>query len=225
MHSLVRQFAEQALERSSKFQNMASLFSKFKIEPPIEISHSSRKTYISDFDINTLYDHASSISQQFPWKKKGLFYFLSISMAHIENTYAYFMVKYNGHFKQVPISAYLNSNGSPKFGFLYACIPNRAKRSNHKHLRSIPKIACACCAATSNSHHNLTLHHIVPVSLKGTNDPANIIVLCKTCHQHIEEVLFQIEKGVLKQKAPFFFLDYLYLLGEYISFINSSPKN
>lgn len=37
---------------------------------------------------------------------------------------------------------------------------------------------CAVCGSTEN----LELHHMIPLDMGGTNDAANLIILCKYCH-------------------------------------------
>ena len=37
---------------------------------------------------------------------------------------------------------------------------------------------CAVCGSTEN----LELHHMIPLDLGGSNDEANLIILCKYCH-------------------------------------------
>lgn len=41
---------------------------------------------------------------------------------------------------------------------------------------------CAHCGATVGEIH---VHHIIPVSLGGTNDMDNLIPLCKSCHEKV----------------------------------------
>lgn len=38
---------------------------------------------------------------------------------------------------------------------------------------------CRRCGATTR----LEVHHVIPLSRGGTNDPDNLVTLCRTCHR------------------------------------------
>lgn len=44
---------------------------------------------------------------------------------------------------------------------------------------------CVFCA----SRNKLTLHHVRPLALGGSNEPHNLVVLCNTCHSLIENAI------------------------------------
>ncbi len=47
----------------------------------------------------------------------------------------------------------------------------------HKLMENKPKI-CVNCGATEN----IEIHHIVPLSMGGSNTPENVVYLCMECH-------------------------------------------
>ena len=51
------------------------------------------------------------------------------------------------------------------------------------------KAACGCTVS-------LTVHHIIPRSEGGCNDPDNLITLCHSCHDEIEETSIRTLAGV-----------------------------
>lgn len=60
-----------------------------------------------------------------------------------------------------------------------------------KNQTSRKYIPCAsknnkCCLCKTNKH--LTIHHILPRSMGGTNDDENLAVLCYSCHDKIEDL-------------------------------------
>lgn len=61
-------------------------------------------------------------------------------------------------------------------------IENKRKRSrpSHKKTKIIGRdgYSCAECGSTED----LELHHIVPVSLGGSDEDSNLQLLCKVCH-------------------------------------------
>lgn len=61
---------------------------------------------------------------------------------------------------------------------------------------------CVNCGAESNLH----LHHIVPLSLGGTNNIDNIVPLCEECHSKVHKLNMKGHKvlqaeGIAKAKA------------------------
>ena len=70
-------------------------------------------------------------------------------------------------------------------------------------LKRLPDLSiCANCGSTEHLH----LHHIVPLSLGGTNRFTNIVALCETCHGKLhgsnwEQHSEGIKKGMAKAKA------------------------
>ena len=61
--------------------------------------------------------------------------------------------------------------------------PIEYKKTRTEQLRlrveMIDRSRCGRCGATEN----LEIHHIFPVSLGGTNDKRNMMILCKDCHK------------------------------------------
>jgi 5-methylcytosine-specific restriction endonuclease McrA len=39
-----------------------------------------------------------------------------------------------------------------------------------------------CCNCLKDEKENIMFHHIVPVSIGGTDNDSNIVPLCQTCH-------------------------------------------
>lgn len=42
---------------------------------------------------------------------------------------------------------------------------------------------------------SLEIHHIIPVRLGGTDDPTNLMLLCKSCHRKTDNALRRAEKA------------------------------
>jgi 5-methylcytosine-specific restriction endonuclease McrA len=53
-----------------------------------------------------------------------------------------------------------------------------ALRARARRMYSVVGKACERCGATAD----LTLDHVIPIALGGTNDPDNIAVLCRSCN-------------------------------------------
>lgn len=62
---------------------------------------------------------------------------------------------------------------------------------------------CYNCGSTTDA---LELHHIVPLSLGGTNNPTNIVPLCEKCHGLIHDMPWKVghkeatKRGIEKAK-------------------------
>lgn len=50
--------------------------------------------------------------------------------------------------------------------------------------------ACAVCGSTEN----LEIHHMIPVDIGGTNDAANLIVLCRYCHYETTQYYIRMKR-------------------------------
>ena len=40
-----------------------------------------------------------------------------------------------------------------------------------------------------DSENNLTIHHVIPRSLGGSNEQSNLVLLCAECHRKLHQVL------------------------------------
>jgi 5-methylcytosine-specific restriction endonuclease McrA len=45
-----------------------------------------------------------------------------------------------------------------------------------------------CATPGCGSTGSLEIHHRVPVSSGGSNDPSNLVTLCRSCHQSLHEI-------------------------------------
>lgn len=50
--------------------------------------------------------------------------------------------------------------------------------------------ACAVCGSTEN----LEIHHMIPIDMGGTNDAANLIVLCRYCHYEATQYYIRMKR-------------------------------
>ena len=57
--------------------------------------------------------------------------------------------------------------------------------SNSERENLIATKGAVCCNCYSYEGNNIIFHHIVPLSLGGTNNIANIVPLCEKCHNLI----------------------------------------
>lgn len=57
---------------------------------------------------------------------------------------------------------------------------------NHVAYRKEKPKCCSACASTKN----LELHHIIPLSVGGTNDYFNLVYLCHDCHMKLHHTLY-----------------------------------
>lgn len=72
-----------------------------------------------------------------------------------------------------------------------------SKRNNYERRKEITKklqsgeikkpLICGCCG----NKENLELHHIIPISLGGTDDYYNLIYLCFNCHKEIHKNILE----------------------------------
>lgn len=63
----------------------------------------------------------------------------------------------------------------------------RAEQRKIKAEIDLPR-RCGRCGATEE----LELHHIIPVSIGGTNDKRNLIFLCHDCHKNISNLYMEL---------------------------------
>jgi 5-methylcytosine-specific restriction endonuclease McrA len=63
-----------------------------------------------------------------------------------------------------------------------------------KAVRARDGNACRNCGATSGEA-KLSVHHLVPASLGGTDDMANLLTLCSTCHPLFERIARQTQQA------------------------------
>ena len=61
-------------------------------------------------------------------------------------------------------------------------ITNRAKR------KSIFEEKGCRCAGCHSTEGQMILHHVVPISKGGLDDPSNIVVLCEKCHAAVHDI-------------------------------------
>lgn len=54
------------------------------------------------------------------------------------------------------------------------------------------KLRCERCG----TRENLTHHHVLKRCVFGDND--DVVVLCKTCHKKVEELVSEMEKSILR---------------------------
>ena len=57
------------------------------------------------------------------------------------------------------------------------------------------------CKLCNKKTEYIELHHIIPKSRGGTNDPNNLIELCSECHGLAHDVSFTNERGGLVKEA------------------------
>lgn len=62
-------------------------------------------------------------------------------------------------------------------------------------------LACHACSAIMPDESMLHMHHVVPVSRGGTNDTANLALLCPTCHSKAHWIDRSIEPRERPQTA------------------------
>jgi len=80
-----------------------------------------------------------------------------------------------------------------------------SKRNNYQRRKEITKklhkgiinkpLVCSTCG----DNKNLELHHIIPISLGGTDDYYNLIYLCSECHRAIHKNILKKFKGSDKE--------------------------
>jgi 5-methylcytosine-specific restriction endonuclease McrA len=58
------------------------------------------------------------------------------------------------------------------------------------------------CGERCNVDRWLHVHHIKPVSQGGTNDPANLTVLCSAHHDLVHQLSFALEGQINWLRAP-----------------------
>lgn len=75
-------------------------------------------------------------------------------------------------------------------------------------------MACQICSSSAN----LTRHHIVPKKAGGSNQPANLVTLCMSCHALVERYYWR----VIAQTYPK--LAYKYKVLSYGFINNEIPK-
>jgi 5-methylcytosine-specific restriction endonuclease McrA len=65
-----------------------------------------------------------------------------------------------------------------------------------------------CCSScgTSGESAKLSFHHLLPASLGGTDDMANLLTLCSTCHPRYEQgartPTLPVEAAPVRKRIP-----------------------
>lgn len=75
----------------------------------------------------------------------------------------------------------------------------KRQKAHKKQPKILPtKKQCLFCG----SIENLTIHHIIPRSIGGTDDLSNLVWLCGECHQKLHQILLdQVIKYLKKNKG------------------------
>lgn len=63
-----------------------------------------------------------------------------------------------------------------------------ATKRKNLGIRAILKAAKAKCAKCGSTE-DLDVHHIIDLSRGGTNDPTNLVIVCKACHDAIHNTI------------------------------------
>lgn len=59
---------------------------------------------------------------------------------------------------------------------------------------------CVNCGYKHGEEKSLQLHHIIPLSLGGTNRDTNIVALCESCHSQVHGLTaLQLHKKMIKK--------------------------
>ena len=66
----------------------------------------------------------------------------------------------------------------------------KIRQEQTKLKRKINQCICYRCGSASN----LEIHHMIPVSMGGTNADGNVIILCHKCHEEATKYLQNITK-------------------------------
>lgn len=153
---------------------------------------------ISNKNLNEIYDFINNFQPKNEIEERNL---IILRYAYIDNLSAESIYKLKNP-KLISISNHdkgkLLSAGSirrivKKYNLVYERnkkITSNVKRRNESfssfknEKKRRPKI-CACCG----SKEKLNLHHIIPISIGGTNEYYNLVYLCKDCHYKMHKML------------------------------------
>lgn len=64
----------------------------------------------------------------------------------------------------------------------------RREKQNSPHIKQ-----CAFCGCTKR----LEEHHMIPLSMGGTNDDRNLVFLCHACHADVSKYQSEMRRGVI----------------------------
>lgn len=68
------------------------------------------------------------------------------------------------------------------------------------------KQTCLRCDKHFRAQKDLSVHHLVPRSNDGSNDPSNLVTLCQPCHDYVEindlrtaaDIIGSFDDGIIK---------------------------
>lgn len=142
-------------------------------------------------------------------ERRGIIYVLDEGNLQIITSFTNVTLKLNRYFNKRETDIILNAlRYLTELGLISTPLIPLRKNGTERNGKQKKQKACLLC----RRKNSITAHHTVPKSLGGDDSPANIVTLCRPCHDAVESVIAEMERASLTQRVTLFYVDYVGIL-------------